>query len=327
MKAVEDEDLENPVLQDGDRVVFAARRMPVAGMPDDASSPGGQGSPTPLVVGTAPRPLGNSQDADESTISIDVPGWQMPQLVVECARRPGARIHKGTSLILPDAGGDLIAGIVAHLPVLQQIRPCWHLGYSMAVDGVSLRTLYRQVMEAGPCLLVLEDSNFCIFGAFASEGLRPQNRCHGTHESFIFRYPRAAGAWRTEVFRWSDRCESRAAEPLEVESAEEETDDNVEPDSNEGEASSATYQGARAGLFEALQKVQMSAAVGAPTAEIYCDHTGIVVGIDGPAIFVDQDLLRGVSCPSKAFRSPCMAAAGSGADFVIRNLEVWHWVG
>merc|ERR1712032_1736308 len=101
--------------------------------------------------------------------------------------------------ILPEAGGDLLATIVAHLPVLLQIRPCWHLGYSMAVDGVSLNTMYRQVAEAGPCVLVIEDSSNCIFGAFASEGLRPGNQCFGSHECFLFRYPRNAGAWRTEV--------------------------------------------------------------------------------------------------------------------------------
>lgn len=312
-KVVEDEskeDLEKCALRHGDRLVFAARRTPVVGTPGDSPSPGGQSPPAKLVLvadaGTEP-PLGNSQDADESGIAIDVQGWQMPQLVVECARRPGARIHKGTSLILPDAGGDLIAGIVAHLPMSHQIRPCWYLGYSMAVDGVSLRTLYRQVMEAGPCLLVLEDSSSCIFGAFVSEGLRPRNHCHGTSESFLFRYPRAAGAWRTEVFRWSHRAEARPAPLSEV---------------------PAVYQGARPGFLEALQKIQMSAAVASPTnAEMYCDHRGIAIGIDGPAIFVDQDLLRGVSCPSKAFDSPCMAAADSGPDFVIRNLEVWHWSG
>jgi len=160
-------------------------------------------------------------------------------------------------------------------------------------------------MDAGPCLLVLEDSSSCIFGAFVSEGLRPRNHCHGTNESFLFRYPRAAGAWRTEVFRWCHSAEARSSTPSEA---------------------PPIYQGARPGFFEALQKIQMSAAAASlSNAEIYCDHSGIVIGIDGPAIFVDQDLLRGVSCPSKAFDSPCMAAAGSGPDFVIRNLEVWHW--
>ena len=86
-----------------------------------------------------------------------MPSWQIPDLVVECPKRPGARIHKGTSLILPEAGGDLLACIVRSLPVILQIRPRWILGYSMAVDGVSLRTMYRQLSDSGPCVMIVED--------------------------------------------------------------------------------------------------------------------------------------------------------------------------
>merc|ERR1740129_2275846 len=70
----------------------------------------------------------------------------------------------------------------------------------MAVDGVSLQTMYRQVGKQGPCILIVEDSNNCIFGAFLREGLVPGGRCYGSHECFVFRYSRAAGAWRTEVY-------------------------------------------------------------------------------------------------------------------------------
>lgn len=262
--------------------------------------------------------LANGQDADELgadggaiASASDVPAWQMPKLVVECSRRPSARVHKGTSLILPDAGGDLMAGIVANLPVLLQIRPCWQLGYSMAIDGVSLRTMYRQMEEVGPCVLIVEDSNACIFGAFMSEGLRPANQCCGTHECFIFRYPRAAGAWRTEVFR-------QAAPPPQAVPSVATEDAGDEACASQGSGAERTKH------FEALKKCQAWAVAASPACgAVFCDHTGIVVGIDGPGIFIDQDLLRGVSWPSKAFGSPCLAAAG--ADFVVRNLEVWHW--
>lgn len=326
-KGLEDEDVEAPL--QGARVAplnpqaYPAAQQPLDGSAspgwpssDAAKGAGGAatersrigGSATPSSLASESvrpvRAMGNGQDADDSSLPFEVPPWQMPQLVVECARRPGARIHKGTSLILPDAGGDLIAGIVAHLPVMQQLHPCWQLGYSMAVDGVSLRTLFRQVHEVGACLLVVEDSNCCIFGAFASEGLRSGNRCHGTHETFLFRYPRAGGAWRTEIFLWSPPKPQpeEVAPPL--------------PPQEQPPG----YNGPHAVQFEVLQK----ASPWSSPATLYCDHMGIVVGIDGPAIFIDQDLLRGVSCPSKAYGSPCMAAAGP--DFVVRNLEVWHWV-
>lgn len=49
------------------------------------------------------------------------------------------------------------ACIVRSLPVILQIRPRWILGYSMAVDGVSLRTMYRQLSDSGPCVMIVED--------------------------------------------------------------------------------------------------------------------------------------------------------------------------
>lgn len=269
---------------------------------------GTPGAQQKFSVELTPLNAANSQDPDEPGVNpaSAVPEWQMPQLVIECKKRPGARIHKGTSVALPDAGGDLMAGIVANLPVLLQIRPQWHLGYSMAVDGVSLRTMYRQVAEVGPCLLIVEDSSSCIFGAFLSEGLRPGNQLYGTHECFLFRFPRAAGAWRTEVYNRVAQSEA----PVQAAAAVQEEE---QP------------QGAHwANYLEALRKCQAWAGTASSTtAGVLCDHTGIVVGIDGPALFIDQNLLRGVSWPSQAFGSPCLAAAGP--DFVVRNLEVWHW--
>merc|ERR1712176_1667139 len=93
-------------------------------------------------------------------------------------------------------------------PLLLQIKPTWHLGYSMGADGVSLQTMYRQVADAGPCILIVEDSSNCIFGAFLSEGLVQGGRCYGTHECFVFRYERAAGAWRTEVYGRKSQAQS-----------------------------------------------------------------------------------------------------------------------
>lgn len=264
------------------------------------------GDATPEGIELTPQTLANGQDADERAGALgaaEVPSWQMPKLVVECSQRPGARIHKGTSVILPDAGGDLIAGIVSNLPTLLQIKPCWHLGYSMAVDGVSLKTLYRQVGERGPCVLVVEDSSNCIFGAFLAEGLRPGSRCQGTHECFVFRYPRAGGAWRTQVFGVLLR-----SAPVPPSALRED-----EPQGDHW-----------ANYYEALKKCQAWAVAETSSKGVFCDHLGIVVGIDGPALFIDQNLLRGVSWPSPAFGSPSLAA--TGPEFVVRNLEVWHWV-
>jgi len=246
----------------------------------------------------------NIQDAEESATALEVPNWQIPRLVVESSQRPSARVHKGTAVILPDAGRDLIAGIVANLPLLQQIRPRWVLGYSLAVDGVSLQTLYRQLGNVGPVVLIVEDSSSCILGAFLSEGLQPSGRCYGTHECFVFRYPRAGGAWRAEVYH--GLSEPQAPRNNVASLAEE-------------------PQGVQwAGYHEALKKCQAFTGTSTSSSALFfCDHTGIVIGLDGPALYIDQNLLRGVSWSSGSFGSPCLAA--SGPDFVVRNLEVWHW--
>jgi len=258
--------------------------------------------------------LANTQDADElGAGNVEVPSWQIPDLVVECPKRPGARIHKGTSLILPEAGGDLLACIVRSLPVLLQIRPRWILGYSMAVDGVSLRTMYRQLADSGPCVMIVEDSSNSIFGAFLSEGLRPVSQCYGTHECFVFRTPRTAGAWRTEVY-------GRSVPPTSPsQTGTEESSVPRDAGNEEGSPAASGFSGQKAKYFEALRKSQ------APTssASVFCNHMGIVVGIDGPALFIDQDLLRGASWPSVGFGSPSLCTAGT--DFVVRNIEVWHW--
>jgi hypothetical protein len=251
------------------------------------------------------HPLANIQDAEEAAAAYEVPSWQIPRLVVESSQRSSARIHKGTAVILPDAGRDLIAGIVANLPLLQQIRPRWVLGYSLAVDGVSLQTLYRQLNNVGPVVLIVEDSSSCIFGAFLSEGLVPSGRCYGTHECFVFRYPRAGGAWRAEVYH---ALLQPQAPRTNVAGLVEEP------------------QGVQwASYHEALKKCQAFAGISSTSSSalVFCDHTGIVIGLDGPALYIDQNLLRGVSWSSGAFGSPCLAA--SGPDFVVRNLEVWHW--
>jgi len=257
----------------------------------------------PSVLELEQHSLANIQDAEEAAAAVEVPSWQIPRLVVESCQRSNARIHKGTAVILPDAGRDLIAGIVANLPLLQQIRPRWVLGYSLAVDGVSLQTLYRQLSNQGPAVLIVEDSSSCIFGAFLSEGLVPTGRICGTHECFVFRYPRAGGAWRAEVYH--GLCQPPAAR-------------------NNVDAAAEEPQGVQwASYHEALKKCQAVTASTSCSGLVFCDHTGIVIGLDGPALYIDQNLLRGVSWSSGSFGSPCLAA--SGPDFVVRNLEVWHW--
>lgn len=245
--------------------------------------------------------LANAQDADEpADFAHMLEDWQLPELIVATRERTDRRLHKHTNLILPEAGGDLIAAIVVNLPLAQQLRTSWQLAYSMAVDGVSLRTLYRQVCEAGPCVLVVEDSDHCIFGAYCGEGLSPGNRCQGRTGTFLFRFDRNKGSWRTEIYQWA--YNSRVTRIEEGETGY--TEDNVAD-------------------HEVLRKVDGLRTLDAAAA-VFCDHTGIIVGLDGPGLFIDQDLLRGGSWGSQAFASPCLATEGK-TEFVLRNLEIWNW--
>lgn len=250
-----------------------------------ARAPLNEANPPPASQRLPHSSTPNGQDADEPCAGniVEVPSWQIPELVVECSQRPGVRIHKGTSLILPEAGGELLTSIVAHLPSLLQLRPRWKLGYSMAVDGVSLRTMYRQLADAGPCILVMEDSSNCIFGAFLSEGLRNVTQCYGTHECFVFKNPRTAGAWRTEVYR-------KSLQPVQLPDSSDAT--STEGQSELGHASKpGGFSSEKAGYFEDLRKLQAAVNIDSG-ASVLCNHNGLVVGIDGPALFVDQDLLR-----------------------------------
>lgn len=152
--------------------------------------------------------------------------------------------------------------LIEHLPALQQVQRKWHLGYSTLTHGISLRTLYRSTAGAGPCLLVIQDIDGNVFGAYASDGLRPHANTYGTMETYLFRC--LAGAQIPDIYRPSAMSN-------------------------------------------------------------FCDKNGVAIGLDGPALAVEEDLLRGTSKPSKIFQSPCLTRSGFGAEYLIEKLEVWYW--
>lgn len=225
----------------------------------------GSRSPTSSQRVVARSASGNQQDAEESCPALEVPIWQMPSF--EVTGREHMHTKGSATVLMIGAPDDFVSCIVANLPVMLQVRPEWHLGYCMATDGISLSTLYRNLEDAGPCILVIEEAGGSLFGAFIMEGLTPHGASNGSAELFLFRYSQTEGhVGHAAVYCWT------------------------QPDS---------------------------------TASMYCDHKGIVIGLDGPAIYVDEDLLRGTSAPSEAFASTRLTPEH---DFVVRNLEVWHWV-
>uniref|UniRef100_A0A3Q2EGA6 Nuclear receptor coactivator 7-like n=3 Tax=Cyprinodon TaxID=28741 RepID=A0A3Q2EGA6_CYPVA len=76
----------------------------------------------------------------------------------------------------------------AHMPPKTQGYP-WHLVYSTAIHGTSLRTLYRNMADLdSPVLLVIKDMNKKVFGAFCSDPLKVSKYFYGTGETFLFSF-------------------------------------------------------------------------------------------------------------------------------------------
>ncbi|XP_020793079.1 nuclear receptor coactivator 7 isoform X2 [Boleophthalmus pectinirostris] len=78
--------------------------------------------------------------------------------------------------------------VAAHLPARTQGYP-WHLVYSTAVHGSSLKTLYRNMTGLdSPVLLIIRDMHKKVFGAFSSDPFRISRICYGTGETFLFSF-------------------------------------------------------------------------------------------------------------------------------------------
>ncbi|KAM9724259.1 nuclear receptor coactivator 7 isoform 2-T2 [Menidia menidia] len=88
--------------------------------------------------------------------------------------------------------------LAAHMPARTQGYP-WHLAYSTAIHGSSLKTLYRNMADLdSPVLLVIKDMHKKVFGAFSSDPFRVSKYCYGTGETFLFSFTP-----EFQQYRWS----------------------------------------------------------------------------------------------------------------------------
>eukprot|EP01119_Soliformovum_irregulare_P005379 TRINITY_DN17146_c0_g1_i1.p1 TRINITY_DN17146_c0_g1~~TRINITY_DN17146_c0_g1_i1.p1 ORF type:complete len:512 (+),score=98.25 TRINITY_DN17146_c0_g1_i1:122-1657(+) len=80
---------------------------------------------------------------------------------------------------------DDMIKIISWLPQRFQLSH-WKLLYSTNKHGISINTFYHRCKNQGSCILVIEDTNHNVFGAFVSDFWRPQKGYYGTGETFVF---------------------------------------------------------------------------------------------------------------------------------------------
>jgi len=80
---------------------------------------------------------------------------------------------------------DRLAKLHADLPRKLKSRKM-NLLFSTSEHGFSLNTLFRQLKDMGPNIIVLEDDKGCVFGGFASDFWRVEKGYFGTGESFVY---------------------------------------------------------------------------------------------------------------------------------------------
>ncbi len=82
---------------------------------------------------------------------------------------------------------EMLAQLGSKISPLLRMRP-WDVIYKINSDGVSLRTFYSKVHKYNPTILIVQDHNKNVFGAFVSEQWQPCGRFYGTGESFLFTF-------------------------------------------------------------------------------------------------------------------------------------------
>ncbi|KAM8946259.1 MTOR-associated protein MEAK7 [Pelodytes ibericus] len=96
---------------------------------------------------------------------------------------PKCKLPKKTSFVsvldLPS-----IMYLNSHLPA--EVQHKWRLLYSTRLHGESFSKLCGQLVDQGPCLLVLKDSDGYVFGGFASQTWEVKPQFQGDTRCFLF---------------------------------------------------------------------------------------------------------------------------------------------
>ena len=80
---------------------------------------------------------------------------------------------------------EFIKFLYSNLPPLLSIQSL-KLYYSLTNDGASINTFYHKLVDSGPTLLIIKDSNGYIFGCFCIDEWRVKSLYYGSQSSFVF---------------------------------------------------------------------------------------------------------------------------------------------
>ena len=67
-------------------------------------------------------------------------------------------------------------------------RKHWNLNFDISHDGVSYSTLFNNVKDSFPSLIVIEDTRSNVFGIYTPQALIDNNVFYGTGETFVFSF-------------------------------------------------------------------------------------------------------------------------------------------
>ncbi|KAH8093096.1 TLD-domain-containing protein [Cristinia sonorae] len=106
-----------------------------------------------------------------------------------------------TTPVLTAEVADLIR---PNFPALSRLPRSWNLLYSLDQHGISLNTLYARCdSHKGGAVVVMQDSENALFGAWVGEGIHHSNGSYyGGGESFLWK---ALPGGHLQVFKWTGK--------------------------------------------------------------------------------------------------------------------------
>ena len=82
---------------------------------------------------------------------------------------------------------DMLTQLSSKISPLLLMR-LWEVRFRINSDGVSMRTFFNKLEKYNPTMLLIQDTNNCVFGALVTEIWHSSTRFYGTGEAFLFTF-------------------------------------------------------------------------------------------------------------------------------------------